>query len=104
MLNAVKHLKTMKSFYVYIMTNKMHTVLYTGVTSDIIRRNFEHKNKLVKGFTEKYNVNKLIYFEHIGTALEAIAREKQIKGWLRQKKIDLINSVNPEWKDLADQF
>lgn len=94
----------MKSFYVYIMTNKIHTVLYTGITKDIIRRNFEHKNKLVKGFTEKYNVNKLVYYKQFGTALEAIAEEKRIKGWTRQKKINLINSLNPEWKDLSASF
>ncbi len=94
----------MKSFYVYIMTNKLHTVLYVGVTNDIIRRNFEHKNKLAKGFTEKYNVNKLVYYKQFGTALEAIAEEKRIKGWLRIKKINLINSINSEWKDLSDNF
>ena len=86
------------------MTNKNHTVLYVGITNDIIRRNYEHKNKLVEGFTKKYNINKLVYFEQIGTAPEAIAREKQIKGWLRQKKINLINSINPSWKDLSVDF
>ena len=86
------------------MTNKLHTVLYAGVTNDIIRRNFEHKNKFVKGFTEKYNVNKLIYFKQLGTAPEAIAEEKRIKGWVRRKKIDLINSLNPEWRDLSLDF
>jgi putative endonuclease len=90
--------------YVYIMTNKTHTVLYTGVTNDIVRRNYEHKNKLVKGFTEKYNVNKLVYFRQFGIALDAIAEEKRIKGWLRQKKINLINAINPEWKNLSDNF
>ena len=99
-----KHLKIMKSFYVYIMTNKVHTVLYTGITNDIIRRNYEHKNKLVKGFTEKYNVTKLVYHKQFGTALEAIAEEKRIKGWIRQKKINLINNINPEWKDLSANF
>jgi len=69
----------MKSFYVYIMTNKLHTVLYTGITNDIIRRNYEHKNKLVKGFTRKYNVTKLVYYKEYGTALEAIAEEKKNK-------------------------
>lgn len=94
----------MKSFYVYIMTNKIYTVLYTGITNSIIRRNFEHKSKLVRGFTEKYNVNKLIYFKEFGTALEAITEEKRIKGWTRKKKIDLINSINPEWRDLSKDF
>jgi putative endonuclease len=90
----------MKSFYVYIMTNKWHIVLYTGVTNDIIRRVYEHKNKLVKGFTEKYNVDKLVYYKQLGAASEAIAEEKRIKGWTRQKKINLINTLNKEWKDL----
>ncbi len=94
----------MKIFYVYIMTNVIHTVLYTGVTNDIIRRNFEHKNKLVKGFTEKYNVNKLVYYKEFGTAAEAIAEEKRIKGWTRQKKINLIKSMNPGWRDLSELF
>ena len=86
------------------MTNKIHTVLYTGVTNNIVARNYQHKNKLVKGFTAKYNVNKLAYFKEFGTALEAIVEEKRIKGWIRQKKINLINSINPEWKDLSDNF
>lgn len=82
------------------MNNKWHTVLYTGVTNDIIRRVYEHKNKLVKGFTEKYNVDKLVYYKQLGAASEAIAEEKRIKGWTRQKKINLINTLNKEWKDL----
>lgn len=86
------------------MTNKHHTVLYTGVTNSIIARNYQHKNKLVEGFTKKYNVTKLVYFKEIGTALEAIAFEKKIKGWVRQKKIDLINSLNPKWRDLSEDF
>lgn len=94
----------MKVFYVYIMTNKTNTVLYTGVTNDISRRNYEHKNKLIKGFTEKYNVNKLVYFKQIGTALEAIAEEKKIKGWKREKKINLINSLNHSWRELSADF
>lgn len=94
----------MKSFYVYIMTNKVHTVLYTGITNSIVNRNYQHKNKLVEGFTKKYNVTKLVYYKEFGTALEAIAEEKRIKGWTRQKKINLINSINPEWKDLSSEF
>ena len=86
--------------YVYIMTNKHNTVLYTGVTNDLIRRVYEHKEKLVKGFTKKYNVNKLVYYEIADEIYYAIEREKQIKGGSRQKKIDLILSMNPEWKDL----
>ena len=89
---------------VYIMTNKGHKVLYTGVTSNLFRRVTEHKEKMVHGFTSSYNVTKLVYYEKFNSMEEAIAREKQIKGGSRQKKIDLINSKNPEWKDLYDEF
>ena len=82
------------------MTNKSRT-LYTGVTNDLERRVYEHKEKLVAGFTTKYNINRLVYFEVTEDVETAIAREKQIKGWLRTKKIALINSVNPEWRDLS---
>lgn len=94
----------MRTFFVYIMTNKVHTVLYTGVTNNILRRNYEHKNKIVEGFTKKYNVNKLVFYKEFATALEAIAEEKRIKGWTRQKKINLINSINSTWRDLSDDF
>jgi putative endonuclease len=87
-------------FYIYILTNKNNNVLYTGVTNDIIRRVWEHKNKYIKGFTEKYNADKLIYFEVFDFIDIAIGREKQIKGYSRTKKMELINSFNPEWKDL----
>ena len=93
-----------KEYYVYIMTNKNNTVLYTGVTSHIINRVTAHKNKMVEGFTSKYNVTKLVYFEDFATMPEAIAREKQIKGGSRKKKIDLINKMNPEWEDLYEKF
>ena len=86
------------------MTNKNNGVLYTGVTSNLFKRVSEHKNKLVAGFTSSYNVTKLVYYEEYATMEEAIAREKQIKGRSRQKKIDLINSKNPEWKDLYEEF
>ncbi|OZH54063.1 excinuclease ABC subunit C [Hydrocoleum sp. CS-953] len=89
-----------KEYYIYIMTNKRNTVLYTGVTNDLIRRVYEHKSKLVEGFTKKYNINKLVYFEMYENPSEAIAREKQIKAGSRQKKINLINSMNLQWKDL----
>ena len=89
---------------IYILTNKNNNVLYTGVTSNILRRITEHKEKTVSGFTSKYNVTKLVYYEDYATMEEAIAREKQIKGGSRQKKIDLIKSKNPEWKDLYDEF
>jgi putative endonuclease len=90
-----------KQYYVYIMTNKSLT-LYTGVTNNLERRVFEHKHHLVDGFTKKYNINKLVYYEETDDISEAIAREKQIKGWLRQKKIALIESLNPQWSDLAE--
>jgi len=82
------------------MTNKLNTVLYTGVTSNLKRRVYEHKSKQIEGFTKKYNVNKLIYYEDFDEINDAIEREKQIKGGTRQKKIDLIASMNPAWKDL----
>lgn len=89
-------------YYVYILTNWSNKVLYTGVTNNLERRMYEHKNKLIPGFTEKYNVNKLVYFDSTNDVKNAIAREKQIKGWTRQKKIHLIESMNPQWKDLSD--
>ena len=85
---------------VYLLTNKNKNVLYTGVTSDLSRRIYEHKNKLVIGFTQKYNVTVLVYYEMFPTIMDAIDREKQIKGWSRKKKEDLINTVNPKWDDL----
>lgn len=86
--------------YVYLLANKHNNVLYTGVTNDLIRRVYEHKNKLVAGFTKKYNVDRLVYYEVCGSIITAIEREKQIKGWSRKKKQDLINVLNPEWNDL----
>jgi putative endonuclease len=88
------------NYFVYILTNRTNQVLYTGVTNDLRRRVFEHKNKLIKGFTSKYKTNKLVYFEHFTDVEDAIAREKQIKAGSRQKKLDLINKENPEWIDL----
>ena len=93
----------MKSYYVYIMTNKSKT-LYTGVTNNLERRVYEHKNKLVAGFTSKYNITKLVYFEETNDVQIALAREKQIKGWLRSKKVALIEGENPEWKDLSCEW
>ncbi len=89
-----------RNYYVYILTNKNNTVLYTGVTNDLKRRVYEHKENTVEGFTKKYNVNKLVYFESGNDVTGAITREKQIKAGSRQKKIDLINKFNNEWKDL----
>ena len=90
----------MKSYFVYIMTNRSKT-LYTGVTNNLERRVFEHKNKLVAGFTSKYNITKLVYYEETSDVHSALAREKQIKGWLRAKKVDLIEDENPDWNDLS---
>lgn len=86
------------------MANYNNRVVYTGVTNDLNRRVYEHKNKLFDGFTAKYNVNKLVYFDSTEDVVAGIQREKQIKGWTRQKKNDLIESVNPEWKDLAGEI
>ena len=86
------------------MTNQYNKVLYTGVTSNLQRRVTEHKDKTVSGFTIKYNVTKLVHHEEYATMEEAITREKQIKSGSRQKKVDLIKSKNPEWKDLYDEF
>ena len=93
-----------REYYIYIMTNKFNTVLYTGVTNDLRRRVHEHKSKLQDGFTKKYNVTKLVYFEAGDNIQTAIAREKQIKGGSRKKKIDLIISMNPDWRDLSEDF
>jgi putative endonuclease len=92
-----------KEYYVYIMTNKSRT-LYTGVTNDLMRRVDEYKKKMVKGFTSKYNIQFLVYYESTTDIHAAIAREKQIKGWLRAKKIALIDSMNPTWKDLSEEW
>jgi putative endonuclease len=86
--------------YVYLVTNKHNNVLYIGVTNNLIRRIYEHKNKLVKGFTQKYNVDRLVYYEVCLNIMSAIAREKQIKGWSRKKKDELIKTQNPNWQDL----
>ena len=91
----------MSDYFVYIMTNPSHATLYTGVTNDLRRRVYEHKHKLIEGFTSKYNVIYLLYFEVTSDVKAAIAREKQIKGWLRAKKVALIQSANPTWKDLS---
>ncbi len=91
-------------YYVYILTNKNHTVLYTGVTNDLTRRVWQHKEQTHDGFTKWYNVKKLVYFESFTDVRDAIAREKQIKAGSRQKKIDLINSMNKEWRDLCEEF
>ena len=93
----------MKEYFVYIMTNRSKT-LYTGVTNDLVRRVFEHKQGRRKGFTSKYSIKKLIYFESGCNINEAIRREKQIKGWSRSKKILLIEKLNPKWRDLSEDW
>ena len=89
-----------KHYYVYILTNKRHTVLYTGVTNDLKRRVYEHREKMIAGFTKKYNIFKLVFYEETESSEAAILREKQIKGGSRQKKLDLIEGMNPQWRDL----
>ena len=93
-----------KQYYVYIMTNKRNKVLYTGITSDLKNRIWEHKEKVIKGFTKKYNIDKLVYFEIFNDPENAILREKQIKAGSRYKKIELIKGINPEWKDLYNKL
>ena len=92
-----------KKMWVYILTNHTNNVLYTGVTNDIMRRTYEHLSKCVNGFAEKYNAYKLVYAEETNSAEEAIAREKQIKSWSRKKKLALIETLNPNWVDLAKE-
>ena len=91
----------MKTYYVYIMANKSRT-LYTGVTNNLERRVLQHRRKLVPGFTARYNINPLVYYETFGDARAAINRETEIKGWRRMRKIALIESANGDWKDLSD--
>lgn len=93
-----------KQSFVYIITNYEETTLYVGVTNNLARRTFEHKEKLTKGFSKKYNLDKLLYYEMFSDITLAIAREKQLKGGSRQRKLDLINKFNPEWKDLYESI
>ncbi len=92
----------MNNYYVYILTNEHGNVMYIGVTNNLERRLFEHKNELVDGFTKRYHVHKLVYFEQTGDVNAAIAREKQLKGWTRSRKNELVETTNPEWADLFD--
>jgi len=94
--------KTTHQYFVYILASKKYGVLYIGVTNDLKRRLIEHKTKMVKGFTSRYNVDKLVHFEIFMDIKEAIKREKRLKKWNRQWKIDLIEKSNPEWKDLME--
>ena len=92
-----------RTYYVYIMSSLSGT-LYTGVTNNLERRVYEHKHKLIPGFTSKYNITRLVYFEETTDVQEAISREKEIKGWRRSKKIALIASLNPKWQDLSEEW
>jgi putative endonuclease len=93
-----------KPGYVYMMMNKTDSVIYTGVTSDLKKRVYEHKEKLAEGFAKRYNINKLVYYEVFDSIVDAIEREKQVKAGSRAKKIKLINSFNPEFKELYDEL
>ncbi len=106
MLNLFQHpnICTSMSFYIYILTNKNNTTFYVGVTNNLDRRTLEHKNKVNNGFSYKYNLEKLVYFEECGNSMDAIRREKQLKNWHRDWKINLIKSVNPEFKDLYIEY
>ncbi|HED07815.1 MAG TPA: GIY-YIG nuclease family protein [Ignavibacteria bacterium] len=92
------------NYFVYILSNWNNKVLYIGMTNNLERRLYEHKNKLIKGFTQKYNLNKLVYFEHTTDVNSAIQREKEIKKWRREKKNKLIETINPKWLDLSDEW
>ena len=91
-------------YYLYILTNDHGNVMYIGVTNNLIRRIYEHKNELIPGFTQRYHVHKLVYFEETKSIKAAIAREKQVKGWLRSKKNTLVETINPEWRDLSQDW
>ena len=93
-----------RQYYVYIVTNGWNRVLYTGMTNDLEKRIYQHKHKLVGGFTSRYNASNLVYYEACEDVLSVIAREKQIKGWTRKKKIALIESMNPDWGDLSEDW
>jgi putative endonuclease len=111
MLNEVKHrdvypsqrTQMTKQYYIYILSNASRRI-YVGVTNNLERRVYEHKHKLLPGFTSKYNITRLVHFEITSNVLAAIAREKQIKGWLRSKKLALIDSQNPTWEDLSKEW
>jgi putative endonuclease len=103
-LAAVRKNMHERQYFVYILTNKDHRVLYTGFTGNLPKRIWEHKEKAVPGFTSNYNVNRLVYYEETNDVRSALEREKQIKGWRRAKKIVLIKAMNPSWRDLSNDF
>ncbi|MBI5369665.1 GIY-YIG nuclease family protein [Candidatus Uhrbacteria bacterium] len=92
------------TYYVYIITNLSNTVLYIGMTSDLARRMDAHQRKIVSGFASKYNCRKLVYYDATDDVMSAIEREKELKGWVRRKKIALIEQMNPQWRDLSEDF
>jgi len=94
----------LKQYYVYMLTNKTNRVLYIGVANDLERRIFEHKNKLVEGFSKKYNLTKLVYYEVTSEIQSALEREKKLKNWHRDWKINMVNNFNPMWKDLSEEI
>jgi putative endonuclease len=94
----------MQTYFVYILTSKINGTLYIGVTNDLIRRIYEHKSGLIEGFTKKYSIDKLVYFESTSDVNAAILREKRLKKWKRKWKIELIEKSNPEWRDLSEDF
>jgi putative endonuclease len=96
--------KVLRQYYIYILTNRNNNVLYVGVTNNLVRRIYEHKNKLIEGFSKRYKLTKLVYYETTESIESAIEREKQLKNWHRDWKINLINQFNPEWKDLSNEF
>jgi len=104
MRDSLKEIKMHTHSYIYIITNKHKNVLYLGVTNNLMRRIYEHKNQLTKGFAYRYNLDQLVYYEIYPDITTAIAREKQIKGWTRDKKSRLINSLNPTWEDLYENL
>src|SRR4030042_972505 len=93
----------MRNYFVYMMSN-MHHTLYVGVTNDLYRRMYQHRNGVISGFTKRYGLRMLVWYEQTGDIREALAREKEIKAWRREKKIGLIESMNPEWKDLSREW
>ena len=102
--NLTSNYTQMKNHYVYIVTNKPRGTLYTGMSNNLVRRGYEHRNGLVEGFTKKYNLKRLSYFEVFNRVEDAINREKRLKKWNRQWKIELIEKVNPDWDDLYERL
>ena len=94
----------MGNYYIYIITNKYNSTLYIGLTNNLERRIYEHKNKLIQGFSKMYNLYKLVYYEYFTQIEDAINREKQLKGWKRIRKDNLINDFNPQWNDLSAEW